>query len=565
LRFNDLIATVLAARADGAVTRGILWRQCVDLLAQFDRGGGTPDEDAQLDRIVHSLAVLRPDITVAQRVASIVELGSRLQSLRLIHFLLNDEAPVVVAAMKRAHLEDRQWPRLIAQAGPLARSILRQREDLGEQARRALDAFGATDLALADHSPREASVDAARAGPAVSAHKPEDDGDQIRKIVDRIERFTSERQARIDGARGGQPDRPDLEPAIHVDQFSFATDAQGVLTSVAGAPPAAAVGLQIGAPSIDRSYGADGQILGAFKRRGAFRDGRFAIGEGPLQGSWLVCADPQFDQGSGRFIGYVGSARKSGSLEQAPRLEETSGAPWDDQGADRNASASMRQLIHELRTPLNGVMGFAEIIESQLLGPVNDSYRNMAGEIVTDVRRLVEILDDLDHASRNDGHRPAKLPGETDLAALLNDAIARFALDPQGRPKMRLSCQAHPPALDVAQAVAERMIIHLVRALTACAGDETLLAECRDHHDTVELTIARPGSMIGLTDAQLFDSGFEHMATSPDAPVLGVGFGLRLVRRLAHANKGAFTAFPDHFSLLLPSGQHDMDERHQLS
>jgi signal transduction histidine kinase len=565
LRFNDLIATVLAARADGSVTRGILWRQCVDLLAQFDRGGSTPDEDAQLNRIVHSLGMLRPEITMSQRLASIIELGPRLQSPRLIHFLLDDEAPVVVAAMKRAHLEETQWPGLIAQAGPLARSVLRQREDLGAQARRALDAFGPTDLSLADHSPRQASVDEMRAGPAVTARQHEDDGDQIRKIVDRIERFTSERQARIDGARGPQPGRPEQEPACNVDQFSFATDAQGILTSVAGAPSAAAVGLQIGVPSLDRSYGADGQILGAFKRRGAFRDGRFAIGEGLLQGSWLVCADPQFDQSSGRFTGYVGSARKSGSLEQAPRLEEAASGPWDDQGADRNASASMRQLIHELRTPLNGVMGFAEIIESQLLGPVNDSYRSMAGEIVTDVRRLVEILDDLDYASRNDGHRPAKLPGETDLAALFNDAIARFALDRQGRPRMRLSCDTHPPALDIAQAVAERMIIHLVRALTACAGDETLLAECRDHLGTVELTIARPGSMIGLTDAQLFDSGFEHMATNPDAPVLGVGFGLRLVRRLAYANKGAFTAFPDHFSLLLPSARHDMGERHQLS
>jgi signal transduction histidine kinase len=565
LRFNDLIATVLAARADGSVTRGILWRQCVDLLAQFDRGGSTPDEDTQLDRIVHSLAVLRPEIAMSQRLASIVELGPRLRSLRLIHFLLDDEVPVVVAAMKRAHLEDQQWPGLIAQAGPLARSVLRQREDLGALARRALDAFGPTDLSLADYSPRQASVVEMRAGPALAPRQQEDDGDQIRKIVDRIERFTSERQARIDGAKGSQPGRQAPEPAGNIDQFSFATDAQGVLTSVAGAPSAAAVGLQIGTPSLDRSYGADGQILGAFKRRGAFRDGRFAIGEGLLRGSWLVCADPQFDQGSGRFTGYVGSARKSGSLEQAPRIEEVSGTPWEDRGADQNESASMRQLIHELRTPLNGVMGFAEIIESQLLGPVNDSYRSMAGEIVTDVRRLVEILDDLDYASRDDGHRPARLPGETDLAALLNDAIARFALDRQGRPKMRLSSESHPPALDVAQAVAERMIMHLVRALTACAGDETLLAECHDHHDTVELTIARPGSMIGLTDAQLFDSGFEHMATIPDAPVLGVGFGLRLVRRLAYANKGAFMASPDHFSLVLPSGRHDVGEQHQLS
>lgn len=563
MRFNDLMATVLAARADGSVTRVILWRQCVDLLAQFDAGDSTAGEEAQLDRVADSLAALRPEISVAQRLASVVELGSRLRSLRLVRLLLADEPPVVVAAMKRAHLSDTQWTALIAQAGPLARSVLRERADLGAEARRALDLFGPTDLSLADYSQSASSVPQSTAEPLELVHEV-DDGDQIRRIVDRIERFTSERQARLGKAVVLPNDQRDEALAAPVEQFSFATDSLGVLTSIAGAPPAAGVGLQIGSPSFDHSYGADGQILGAFKRRGAFRDGRFAIGDGVLHGSWLVCAEPQFDQRSGRFTGYVGSARKSGSLDQAPRRAEVAGDAVRE-GEDIENPASMRQLIHELRTPLNGVMGFAEIIESQLLGPVNDSYRTMAGEIVADVRSLVDILDDLDQASRDDGFRPARVPGETDIALLLNDAITRFALDSQGQPRIRLSHDLHLPSLDVAQPVAERIIMHLVRALTACAGDETLAAQCHHHLGTVELTIARPVSMVGLSEPQLFDSGYEHMATSPDAPVLGVGFALRLVRRLAHANNGSFKVFADHFSLVLPSGRHDMGERHQSS
>ena len=563
LRFNDLIATVLAARTDGSVTRVILWRQCVDLLAQFDCGGS---DEAQLDRVADVLAALRPEIGVTSRLASVVELGSRLRSPRLVQLLLDDEPPVVVAAMKRATLTDTQWCGLIARASPLARSVLRQRDDLGPEARRALDLFGPSDLSLADHRGRQSAaaspMQKSQVPPVEPLSDADGDSDQIRRIVDRIERFTSERQAR--SGNGAVPPAVPRDETSDIDQFSFSTDPKGVLTSVVGAPATAAIGLQIGSASTDCSYGPDGQILGAFKRRGAFRDGRLAIEHGLLRGDWLISAEPQFNQRNGRFTGYVGSARKASKLEQAPRVVE---APSTSVGLETtgNSSASMRQLIHELRTPLNGVMGFAEIIESQLLGPVNDSYRTMAGEIVGDVRRLVDILDDLDYASRDDGHRPAKESRETDLAQLLEDAITKFALDAQGRPRIHLSADSDLCFLDVAHSVAERIILHLVRALIACAGNEILTAQCRERFGNVELTIARPTSMKDLTDVQLFDPGYEHVATGPNAPVLGVGFALRLVRRLADANNGAFSAFPNHFSLVLPSGRHDMGEWHQIS
>lgn len=565
MRFNDLMATVLAARADGSTTRVILWRQCVDLLAQFDLGDGAPGEDTQLDQVADALEGLRPQISLAQKLASVVELGPRLRSPRLVRLLLADEPPVVVAAMKRARLTETQWSALIPQAGPLARSVLRQRDDMGAEAQRALDLFGTTDLSLADHSPREPVVPEATVAPAEQRSKSDGDADQIRKLVARIERFTSERQARLGGAGGvASNDQHDPPAGGDIEQFSFATDLHGVITSVSGAPHAAAVGLQIGLPSLDRNQGPDGQILGAFKRRSAFRDGRLAIDAGVLSGNWLVNAEPQFDQRSGRFTGYLGTARKAGNLEQAPRLSEMADEAVDQDAATESA-ASMRQLIHELRTPLNGVMGFAEIIESQLLGPVNDAYRTMAGEIVGDVRVLVDILDDLDYASRNDGYRPAAGPGDTDMARLLQDAIARFALDSHGNPRIQLSNSDGLPFLNVAQPVAERIIMHFVRALTACVGNETLTAQCRNHFGSIELMIARPGSMMGLSDAQLFDSGYEHLATSPHAPVLGVGFALRLVRRLAHSNNGSFVVFADHFSLILPSGRHDLGEHYRSS
>ena len=43
------------------------------------------------------------------------------------------------------------------------------------------------------------------------------------------------------------------------------------------------------------------------------------------------------------------------------------------------APDSLRQLVHELRTPTNAIAGFAEMIETQMLGPVADRLSRARG------------------------------------------------------------------------------------------------------------------------------------------------------------------------------------------
>jgi signal transduction histidine kinase len=386
--------------------------------------------------------------------------------------------------------------------------------------------------------------------PIAEPDQAESDQSQIRRIVDRIERFTSERQDRV--ARDPVSAAVE-EPVEATEAFTFLTDADGMIRTANGAPRVLLAGLRLATPSLDRSTGPDGQILGAFRRRGAFRDGRLTLSEGALAGCWLVDGDPLFDQRTGRFTGYRGSARRAGDLDLAPFVASGADKAAEDVATPTTSNAtSMRQLIHELRTPLSGVMGFAELIETQLLGPVSEGYRSMAGNIVEDVRTLVDILDDLDLANRNDRlHAPAGLQG-SDAARFLRDAVDRVASGGQGRVRIALDMADDVPAVDVAPMIAERMIAHFVRALTGCVGTETLRAHCHREGDRLLIEIDRPAAMAGLSDEQLFDSGFEHVAVNMDAPVLGVGFALRLVRRLAQANKGSFTVHPGYLMLAMP-------------
>src|SRR3546814_13581271 len=88
-----------------------------------------------------------------------------------------------------------------------------------------------------------------------------------------------------------------------------------------------------------------------------------------------------------RFAGYRGTARR-------PRADESA--------APRTAGIvpdSLRQLVHELRTPTSAIAGFAEMIEAEILGPVDDPYRDRAAASPRPARDLPDPL--RDHHTRD--------------------------------------------------------------------------------------------------------------------------------------------------------------------
>lgn len=570
MRFNDLLQTVLASDQKtgiGAITQ---WRQCVDMFAQYDRHGGASLGDDDRARLIERLTMLRPSLSEAQRVASVVELGRRLRSPALIEFFGQDSPSVCVAAMLRANLPDEAWPELMSRLSATGRGVLRSRKDMGDHARVALEQFGKNDLLLHDMATVatdnqaedvieltnviETPVTESKA-PA-SPRSEASDRSQIRELVDRIEKFTSITRARGEPSRPGAFEHPDEEsPAPR--HFPFETDSTGCIIWVGEASRAALVGLSIAEPAIPGCTGADGSIAGAFSRRSSFQHGRFWIGDGPYGGEWRLSAIPFFDQRSGRFQGYRGQARRP-HIHEVPYPLHRETEPKESISFD-----SMRQIIHELRTPLNAILGFAEIIEQQLFGPAGVHYREMAGHILSDARRLLTAFDDLDLAARASAARQnAESKAEpVDVEPLLERVTADFAVSTDGHPgqavPIRIATAAELPCILVDPVQAERMVQHLLRTLISVTGpDEVLHGSAWFQPDgdggRVVIGFDRPLRLRGLEEGQLLDPGYGADGDWPDAPLLGLGFSLRLVRSLAQAQGGSMLIEAERFMLSLP-------------
>ena len=78
------------------------------------------------------------------------------------------------------------------------------------------------------------------------------------------------------------------------------------------------------------------------------------------------------------------------------RAKDLEDARIEAEQANRAKSEFLANMSHELRTPLNAVLGFSDIIRSELLGPIgNPRYCEYAGDIAQSGTHLLDLISDL--------------------------------------------------------------------------------------------------------------------------------------------------------------------------
>ena len=564
MRFDDTLATVLAATPTTPAAAQAAWRQVVDLVG---RGRAAPEP-----RALDLLERLRATVPVSVRAASARALFGAQPPLELVRLLAHDDIAVAAPLLRSAGLGADDWVALLPSLTPTARAVLRHRRDLPPDVVRALESLGTVDFVIcgagaslieetatvhrkpdpvlaAVIEPEPVQIDT---GPFVSvgtvalglpvvaeALRRENDNEapppvegtfRIADVVAKLEAFQRKREL------VNAP--PEPVSAAPVDGFRFETDAAGTIRWVGGPARGAFVGLCLARQARPAEAGVDGIAAGAFRRRARFSDAHLLVGGGgPASGRWLISATPAFDAASGRFTGYRGGGRRAQRHERA-------------EGTTAPATDSLRQLVHELRTPTNAIAGFSEMIEHQMLGPVADPYREQATTMRGDAGQLLAAIDDLDTASRIDAGamqlrvEPVALaPMLTrivqDLAALIDDRGVTFVLPTD--PGTALS--------DVRSL--ERLLARAIGAMVgaATAGERIAVRGFSPGGNRIALTISRPLALDAHPGAAILAIDDED---SP-ASLLGIGFALRLAGNLARELDGRLTIGQHSLTLYLPA------------
>ncbi|MCL6740241.1 hypothetical protein LZ518_03705 [Sphingomonas sp. RB56-2] len=496
--------------------RTVRWRQLVDLLSRPHYEIDPALLDAALTMVRTGMrSVARPI-----RAATARSIAGRAAEPRLIAIFAGDRLEVAAPLLAAAPLNDAGWAEVAAAASKEVASFMRTiRGDVSE-----------------------ASEPIAEESAAPAAEEPHP---SIGDIAARIERLKTKREAGepelMDDASQDLPRPPAALPqhSLTPGLFRWECDAAGEIGWVEGAPRGALIGR-----SLPGEEGAPRELIRAFTDRLPFEDTLITLPTPALDGDWRLSGIPAFSPVDGRFLGYRGIARREGQQVDAP-----SAPPKLAAAADAEA---LRETIHEIKTPLNAIIGFAEIIDGQYLGPAHRNYRQRAAEIVVQARMLLAAIEDLDFAARLQGRQPGKVDAAP-LAEIMAPLVEEWANQALANGvQLRVSPQTSQLRSSLDRDLAERLLKRFLRAvIDSTAAHETIHVEAKEGRGRLTIAVSRPATTLHLGESRLFDPAYSTEATGEGAS-LGLGFALRLVRGLARLAGGDLRLSASDLTLILP-------------
>jgi signal transduction histidine kinase len=492
--------------------RTVRWRQLVDLLSR-------PHDEIDPALLDAALTMVRTGMrSVARpiRAATARSIAGRAAEPRLIAIFAGDRLEVAAPLLAGAPLDESGWAEVTKAASKEVAAFIRTiRGDVAPAA-----------------DPEAPPVEE----PAVPAA--DDAAPSIGDIAARIERLKTKRgtpepeTAERPAPQFAETGKPSITPGL----FRWECDASGEIGWVDGAPRGALIGR-----SLPGEEGAPRELIRAFTDRLPFEDTLITLPTPALDGEWRLSGIPAFSPVDGRFLGYRGIARREG--------ESTAAVVAPTSFGDAEA---LRETIHEIKTPLNAIIGFAEIIDGQYLGPAHRNYRQRAAEIVGQARMLLAAIEDLDFAARLQGRQPGE--GEAvplaEIVPELAEAWAAQAL--AGGVQLRMAPQVGQLRSKLDRDLATRLLKRFFGAvIDSSAAHETIHIDGKEGKGRLAISVSRPSVTLHLNEAQLFDPSYSTETEGESSP-LGLGFALRLVRGLARLAGGDLSLSQSQLTLILP-------------
>ncbi|MBL0371098.1 PAS domain-containing protein [Rhizobium sp. KVB221] len=210
------------------------------------------------------------------------------------------------------------------------------------------------------------------------------------------------------------------------------------------------------------------------------------------------------------------------------------------EAANRAKSEFLANMSHELRTPLNAILGFSEILQNEMFGPLGcDKYFEYSCDIHESGKHLLNVISDiLDMSKIEAGHLKLRLE-PTDLSLLIEESL-RFVsiaaelknITVEQRVVGDLNLRADRRAMK------QIMLNLLSNAVKFTNPDGRIIVRCKRVGQSICLTIADTGIGIPKAAMQKIGQPFEQVQSQYAKSQGGSGLGLAISRSLAQLHGG---------------------------
>ena len=244
-------------------------------------------------------------------------------------------------------------------------------------------------------------------------------------------------------------------------------------------------------------------------------------------------------EGEKRLLASVTDLRTS-QQRSADLAEKYAAEKTRAEEANQAKSKFLANMSHELRTPLNAIIGFSEIMESGMFGPLGaDKYLEYCNDIHSSGQYLLDVINDILDMAKIEAGRIRLDFEDLELESMLTEAmrvVSARATDKQLALTSKISSDLHLRADRRAiKQIALNLLSNAVK-FTPAGGRVTLRG--RATGECIVLSIADTG--IGIAEDALTRLGrpFEQVESQLTKSHQGSGLGLAISKSLVELHGG---------------------------
>ena len=203
--------------------------------------------------------------------------------------------------------------------------------------------------------------------------------------------------------------------------------------------------------------------------------------------------------------------------------------------ANQAKSDFLAVMSHELRTPLNAVVGYTDLLDLQIAGPITNGQKAQLGRIKASARHLLDLIEEVLTFARLEAAGEEIRVERVDVSELVREvgAITEPLAQEEGLRFQVVLPDAHIWA-DTDPRRVRQILINLLSNAVKFTDEGEIEVTARRENGTVLLQVRDTGLGIPAEYRERIFDAFWQVEQGTTRRAGGTGLGLSVARRLAH-------------------------------
>ena len=236
------------------------------------------------------------------------------------------------------------------------------------------------------------------------------------------------------------------------------------------------------------------------------------------------------------FSGIINDITKRKAYEESLRK-----AKEDAEYANFAKTQFLANMSHELRTPLNGIIGFAEIMAAQMIGPLSKTYQEYCQDIRNSGQHLLSLITEILDTAKLETGNIELIESEINLRTLAEPCMRLIQQKAdEAQVKIEVNFPTDLPMLYVDATRLKQILLNLVSnaiKFNRPGGHVVLDARVTDDN-ALEITVDDNGRGIADKDLSMILEPFKQVEDIMTRSHEGSGLGLPLSKDLIELHGG---------------------------